>query len=915
VNEADESGNEPTDERAGTATPDAAMDALAPPKEEPTRQAQIADRYEQAAARGRGKRGKKRGARRANARTFERLGRSLGSLPLEQALAVQVSLLCGGSVLAVGGVHPAIMGALGAVAAVALATALLLDRRRAVSGPALVFWALSLWCVLQLVPLPMGWLAALAPANADVWQRALLPFGEAGPAFASISLDRGATAIEALRWFGYGAMFSASAVLASRRGARWVVGLVFAVAVITAGVTILHGLTGMKKVYGIYQPTFAAQPWHVGPLLNPNNLGGLLNLGALCGLGLLLADDAEAPWPAAIGVALLVGVDVISASRGGVAVLILGVLALAILVEVSRERHVRVRSRLVVGVTLVAGVGLALLAGRDAVWRELLDENLSKLEMLDALEPAVRDFPLLGMGRGAFESVFQAYQQQAGGTVFHHAENFVAQWVIEWGAPAALAALLAFGFFFRPRRMGVGKSSVAAGAWIGVMALLLQNLVDLGLEIPGLCFAAAAVLGGLWGDRGEPAPQLPGPDRPARPAPIGAALALAAGIALVAGAIGWGLRDVSADRRTLRAELMAERAPRSPERRARLEAELRAAMLRHPAEPYFALLGGQLAWEEKDPQAIAWLQRALERSMVNGRAHLLLARVLHRYGATAQALLELRLAVESEQALLGPAATAAARWTRDPEELARAVPGNKDAAWFWEALGARVGDRKLGAICDERALALDERRVDARIRLGKDLIDARAAGSGCKDADEARCAGEIEAHAEVIARERPKATDAAQLRARWLSATGKPSEAAEMLATACDGAKDEVRCLQTRAEIAAQIPDAEPFATAVKGLRRAACATGDACGSTSAWIGDMHAQRGEHAAAVTAYEQAVKDDPTEDRLAKLADAALKAGLGSRAVRALERLRDKESDPVKRAKLEERRRDVMQTLLR
>lgn len=881
------------------------------------RRAQIADRYEKAARRARGRGDKKRRSRTRGApRALERVGRSLGTLPLEQTLAVLVSVLAGASVLAVGGVHPPTIAALGVLGAVVLATALLLDRRVALAPPAMVLWALAGWCLLQLVPLPMSWLAAIAPANADVWQRALLPFDEAGPAFASISLDRGATLVEALRWFSYGAMFSGAAVLASRRGARWLVGLVFAVAIITAGVTLLHGLTGLKKVYGIYQPTFAAQPWHVGPLLNPNNLGGLLNLGALCGLGLLLEEEAETPWPAALGVALVVGVDVISASRGGAAMLLVAVLALALLTEVSRRGRSRTRSRLVVGVTLAVGVGLALLAGRQAVWRELLDENVSKLRLLDSLEPAVRDFPILGMGRGAFESVFQAYQRQSGGTVFHHAENFVAQWVIEWGAPVALAALFLLAFFFRPRRLGVGKSSVAAGAWLGVMALCLQNLVDLGLEIPGVCFAAAATLGGLWGDRWGDSWASPAP-RPSarRPAPVPAAAAVAIGLVLATLVVVFSLRDVGRDRRLLRAELVADRAPRSEARRAELKGALRAAMLRHPAEPYFSLLGGQLAWEESDPRAIAWLQRALERSMINGRAHLLLARVLQRYGATSQALLELRLAVESEQALLGPAAALAARWTDDVEALARAVPANDDAAWFWETLAHYIKDRALAAECDARAVALDERRVDARMRLAQDLFEARARGSSCVGEDEARCAAEVEAHAAIVARERPKLSQAAQLRARWLSASGDARAADALLAGVCDGVKDEIRCLQTRAEIAAQIADAEPFATIAKGLRRAACASGDACASTNTWIGDMHAGRDEFAAAVTAYEHAVREDPTEDRLNKLADAALKAGLGSRAVRAIERLRDKEHDPAKRAKLEERRREVMQTLLR
>jgi hypothetical protein len=39
---------------------------------------------------------------------------------------------------------------------------------------------------LQCVPMPIGWLAVIAPYNADVWSRALSPLHEAGPAWAPI---------------------------------------------------------------------------------------------------------------------------------------------------------------------------------------------------------------------------------------------------------------------------------------------------------------------------------------------------------------------------------------------------------------------------------------------------------------------------------------------------------------------------------------------------------------------------------------------------------------------------------------------------------------------------------------------------------------------------------------------------------
>src|SRR5262249_31967167 len=151
--------------------------------------------------------------------------------------------------------------------------------------PTLVFAALAWFTLMQTIPMPMRWLQAIAPANADVWERCLLPLGEAAPRWAPISLDPGASLVEVLKWTTYAAAFATASAVAARHGAAWGVLAVFGAAVAAAFTTLGHGLIGATKVYGLYQPTFPALAWHVGPLLNPNNLAGYLNLGALSGLG------------------------------------------------------------------------------------------------------------------------------------------------------------------------------------------------------------------------------------------------------------------------------------------------------------------------------------------------------------------------------------------------------------------------------------------------------------------------------------------------------------------------------------------------------------------------------------------------------------------------------------------------------
>src|SRR6185369_6562531 len=107
------------------------------------------------------------------------------------------------------------------------------------------------------------------------------------------------------------------------------------------------------------------------------NLAGYLNLGALCGLGLLLEHRPILPrWLVGPGVAMIVGIDVTTASRGGVAALPIGVVALALLTR-RRDANVAVGRRLSTWLMVLAVAGgaiLAVLSGSREVWTELYDK-------------------------------------------------------------------------------------------------------------------------------------------------------------------------------------------------------------------------------------------------------------------------------------------------------------------------------------------------------------------------------------------------------------------------------------------------------------------------------------------------------------------------------------------------------------
>lgn len=897
-----------------------------------------ADRKAEGPPRSGGARAKSRGPSQASERSPSGSISDKALTALSVLLAVTVS----GSVLAIGSVHIPVLFVVAIIALASAALAVFIqakDRRRLpFSLPAGALLALSAYSLLQAVPMPLAWLETIAPQNADVWSRALEPFGEPGPSWASLSLDPAASVIEGLKWLVYAAVFTSASVLGARRGAARGVLIVFASAVLAALITIGHGLLGISLVYGLYQPAFSASPWHIGPLLNPNNLAGYENLGAMCGLGLMLMrKPIVPPWLAGLGVATAIAVELTSGSRAGSLALIAGITAMAVLPRQPSERRAGLFSswRVVLLLAATAGGGalLAVLGGTGEAWSELYDQNIQKIEMFGWVMPMIRDFTWLGVGRGAFESVFPAYRVTPGNVVYTHAENFIAQWAVEWGAPVAIAALIAFGIALAPGRLGVKRSSITAGVWVGLGVLGAQNLFDLGFEIPAICIASSAAFGSIWGDekrrrlsRGEPSQSSEGLasrrrflDRfGERRAAVAAGAVLIVGLGVLLLVIRAGRRDLSDERADLR-EAYTKADLRRPGDRTELRRMIRASMLRRPAEPYFPLIGALIAWRARDRDPLPWLQRTLARDPVSGRAHLLLAEVLHDRGAPEQALMELRLAAENDFALIAPAARTALRFTNHFDDLMRAVPAGKAGAATLDELAVRLaamGEEDARSRCDREAILRDPSRVGPRMREALALIRALDPASGsslCED--RARCDEAIEAHARALDIAEPRASFAAQIRARKRMAEGQPDDAERLLSTECSRASDRVLCARLRVEAAALLKGPDRLSAAVRDYLSAACSRARECADAAQWAGDMRAGRGEWGAALSLYGRAAREDPGEDRWLSLAEAASRAGAHTEAVEALEKVLQKRggSDPAIRKRIEDERSKAAGTL--
>jgi O-Antigen ligase len=768
-------------------------------------------------------------------------------------------------------------------------------RQLSVPLPAKLFLGLAAFCVLQALPLPQGVVRALSPTAAETWLRAWEVSRPGGHGLMSLSLDPRATWVEALKWSMYAAAFLTAMRYGEARSMARGLLLPLGAALAVGGVTLGHGLARATTVYGVYRPSFGPSIWHIGPLLNPNHLAGYLNLGMFCGIGLLVARRAVLPrWVLGLAIAFMVPNAIVAGSRGGILGIAAGSLVFWLFLPKPRYADADwgpVSRRLLVlmlaSVAAVAAI-LTVLLVSDNTSRELYDRNLDKLHLFQWTIRLIRDFPLVGVGRGAFESVFAAYRNGANNEIYTHPENLLAQWGGEWGVVGVLA-LAGGAFWLRPRRLGTRWSVVATGAVAGVGAIVAQNLVDFALEVPAVALSVVVAVGVCYGHaRGRRQEVME--RAPSRPFLNSAWVPLAVALAFLPLVLG--ARPLALARLDLagRYNVLEKGDSNSL-------SELWTATLKeveaHPAEPYFFRLGALLAWRSgRDP--MPWLQRALERGPSLGRTHLVVARVLAARGGIKQALLQLRLAGTYDPALTPVLAQAAATWTTDYELLVRAArPGAVGVPML-------VAIAKLLPVTDSvrERLLLEARARDASQKLPLLLLAGEAVrqleqrGPQCEGELLPSCTVNAERLTGELERQSEGDVDGLLLRARLLKAAGKVDQAAELMIERCPtlAGRPRTTCFRAEMDLLARDATDAAFSSITRQYLTETCADSDACAAALERVGDLTAARNQLLGAMALYERALRERSDDRLLMKLARVGVKLGAHQRVSVVLERVR-------------------------
>ncbi len=399
------------------------------------------------------------------------------------------------------------------------------------------FWWLLAACVftaLQLVPLPPALLSWLSPRAHEIFSRVLGDIPGAWPSMRPLSVSPPETKMKLIRDIGIFLLFAGGVMWAHH---RWHLRMLLRAMVIASmalsGLVLVQTLLRIEKpLMGLYTPTLAGGGLLLGsPLVNMNHLGGYLLFHSV--LAFVLSLDAEDQrmrwfWVAGGGMG---GMIFLTLSRGAIVFYILGMLAFFALVGVYASRRRadsrkedeedgEEESRLLSSawgeiwqrpstrwVILLGSLTFLVVAdfASDALYREFQHTSLSLREdklgaIYEFSAPLIRDFPLVGVGRGAMGMAWHRVSSTGmiskGRVTATHVESVLLQPLVDWGVFVGLLWLF-WGVWLFWRTWSRARGLLERGACLAVMLLFLQNWADFNLEFFATAFPCFLLLGAL----------------------------------------------------------------------------------------------------------------------------------------------------------------------------------------------------------------------------------------------------------------------------------------------------------------------------------------------------------------------------------------------------------------------------------
>ena len=396
-----------------------------------------------------------------------------------------------------------------------------------------------MFCLFQMIPLPLSFLQKLSPGTTAFYARLGLSPSLHAPSsmlhapcsylhapnsmlhapcsLLPLTLSLSATSTALLKWFAYASVFFLAATFPPHRSllplivALFVVGFAEAVYGLSGYLNQSDYLLWFRKKYYLDSVT--------GTYINRNHFAGLMSLCIPVSLGLFATRigsraghyGALSLYFLFLGLVVMVLGLIFSMSRMGQFSLFAGIVFVGALYIASLVRRGRRRGSMLV----IASLLVLCLGGLWGTWKGLgpVEERWKTIEasyedrsiIWQSTIKLFRNFPLAGTGLGTYELAYPPYKpDKLGAVIVDHAHNDYLEFLSEVGL-AGFIPWLAFFLLFLVftirawfRRRNTFSIFIGAGGLAATVALLVHSLADFNLQIPANAMLLFLVMGLTW---------------------------------------------------------------------------------------------------------------------------------------------------------------------------------------------------------------------------------------------------------------------------------------------------------------------------------------------------------------------------------------------------------------------------------
>lgn len=368
----------------------------------------------------------------------------------------------------------------------------------------LIVWLVYIF--LQAIPLPSGILKALSPAAYDLYDYA----GGMDTRNAPITIDRGATMAEFLKYASYVAIFFlVMAVVDSRSRLKQLATVLVFVGLVESIYGLLMTLTGIDYIW--WNKKYAYHGYVTGTFINRNHFAGHLEIIIPLCLGLFLSEKErfkyypdfvsrvkgislyllEGSGRRVIYLFIMFAALFLSGSRGGNACLLIALTVVAMIAYSAKGKKSREAryAPYIIAMAILAGLWLGT-GDLSKRYGQSQDSATERVAAWSKSNNIISNHPVFGSGAGTFKYLFSLYEGGAFRAYYDHAHNDYLEVLAEQGVVGfALISIALFLILLKillayVKRKNSFMSGMLFSSLVGSVSLLLHAIVDFNFQIP-----------------------------------------------------------------------------------------------------------------------------------------------------------------------------------------------------------------------------------------------------------------------------------------------------------------------------------------------------------------------------------------------------------------------------------------------